>query len=46
MLIATGSEVQLAVAAQTLLADNDILARVVSMPWPPPPNERWITEEG
>lgn len=30
--IATGSEVQLAVAAQTLLADNDILARVVSMP--------------
>lgn len=116
ILIATGSEVQLAVAAQTLLADNDILARVVSMPclewfeaqpyeyrdavlpptvsrgwpskpasrnagtswlatrarssrssttanprttrpcsastaslprpWPPPPNERWITEEG
>lgn len=32
ILIATGSEVQLAVAAQTLLADNDILARVVSMP--------------
>lgn len=34
ILIATGSEVQLAVAAQTLLADNDILARVVSMPCP------------
>lgn len=32
ILIATGSELQLAVAAQTLLADNDILARVVSMP--------------
>lgn len=32
ILIATGSEVQLAVAAQTLLADNDILAQVVSMP--------------
>lgn len=32
ILIATGSEVQLAVAAQRLLADNDILARVVSMP--------------
>lgn len=32
ILIATGSEVQLAVAAQTSLADNDILARVVSMP--------------
>lgn len=32
ILIATGSEVQLAVAAQTLLVDNDILARVVSMP--------------
>lgn len=32
ILIATGSEVQVAVAAQTLLADNDILARVVSMP--------------
>ncbi len=32
ILIATGSEVQLAVAAQTLLADNDILARVMSMP--------------
>lgn len=32
ILIATGSEVQLAVAAQTLLADNDMLARVVSMP--------------
>lgn len=32
ILIATGSEVRLAVAAQTLLADNDILARVVSMP--------------
>lgn len=32
ILIVTGSEVQLAVAAQTLLADNDILARVVSMP--------------
>lgn len=32
ILIATGSEVQLAVAAQTLLADKDILARVVSMP--------------
>ncbi|MFY2858481.1 transketolase [Mycobacterium sp. THU-M104] len=32
VLIATGSEVQLAVAAQTLLADKDIVARVVSMP--------------
>ena len=32
MLIATGSEVQLAVEAQKLLADKDIVARVVSMP--------------
>ncbi|MBS9532236.1 transketolase [Mycobacterium sp. M1] len=32
VLIATGSEVQLAVAAQKLLADKDIHARVVSMP--------------
>ncbi|MFV0495459.1 transketolase [Mycobacterium sp.] len=32
VLIATGSEVQLAVEAQKLLADRDILARVVSMP--------------
>lgn len=32
ILIATGSEVQLAVAAQKLLADKDIIARVVSMP--------------
>ncbi|BBX96019.1 transketolase [Mycobacterium lacus] len=32
IIIATGSEVQLAVAAQKLLAGNDILARVVSMP--------------
>jgi transketolase len=32
VLIATGSEVQLAVAAQRLLADKDIVARVVSMP--------------
>jgi transketolase len=32
VLIATGSEVQLAVAAQKLLADKDINARVVSMP--------------
>lgn len=32
VLIATGSEVQLAVTAQKLLADNDIIARVVSMP--------------
>jgi transketolase len=32
VLIATGSEVQLAVEAQKLLADNDIVARVVSMP--------------
>ena len=32
ILIATGSEVQLAVEAQKLLADKDILARVVSMP--------------
>ena len=32
MLIATGSEVQLAVGAQKLLADKDIVARVVSMP--------------
>ena len=32
VLIATGSEVQLAVAAQKLLADKDIVARVVSMP--------------
>ncbi|ORX07989.1 transketolase [Mycolicibacillus trivialis] len=32
LLIATGSEVQLAVAARDLLADKDITARVVSMP--------------
>ncbi|BAV41997.1 transketolase [Mycobacterium ulcerans] len=32
VLIATGSEVQLAVEARKLLADNDIIARVVSMP--------------
>jgi transketolase len=32
VLIATGSEVQLAVEAQKLLVDNDIIARVVSMP--------------
>ncbi len=32
LLIATGSEVQLAVAAQKMLADKDIDARVVSMP--------------
>jgi transketolase len=32
VLIATGSEVQLAVEAQKLLADRDIVARVVSMP--------------
>ncbi len=32
VLIATGSEVQSAVEAQKLLADKDILARVVSMP--------------
>jgi transketolase len=32
ILIATGSEVQLAVEAQKLLADKDIIARVVSMP--------------
>jgi transketolase len=32
VLIATGSEVQLAVEAQKLLADNDVIARVVSMP--------------
>jgi transketolase len=32
VLIATGSEVQLAVAAQKLLAGRDIVARVVSMP--------------
>ncbi|OBH30241.1 transketolase [Mycobacterium sp. E1715] len=32
VLIATGSEVQLAVDAQKLLADKDIVARVVSMP--------------
>ncbi len=32
ILIATGSEVQLAVEAQKLLADRDIVARVVSMP--------------
>ncbi len=32
VLIATGSEVQLAVAAQKLLADKDIVARVISMP--------------
>jgi transketolase len=32
VLIATGSEVQLAVEAQNLLADRDIVARVVSMP--------------
>ena len=32
VIIATGSEVQLAVAAQKLLADKDIVAYVVSMP--------------
>jgi transketolase len=32
VLISTGSEVQLAVEAQKLLADKDIVARVVSMP--------------
>jgi transketolase len=32
VLIATGSEVQLAVEAQRLLADKNIIARVVSMP--------------
>jgi len=32
VLISTGSEVQLAVEAQKLLADKDIIARVVSMP--------------
>ncbi|MBS4729469.1 transketolase [Mycobacterium sp. SM1] len=32
ILIATGSEVQIAVAAQKLLQDKDIIARVVSMP--------------
>jgi len=32
VLIATGSEVQLAVEARKLLADRDIVARVVSMP--------------
>ena len=32
VLIATGSEVQLAVEAQKLLVDKDIVARVVSMP--------------
>jgi transketolase len=32
VLIATGSEVQLAVGAQKLLADKDITARVISMP--------------
>jgi transketolase len=32
VLIATGSEVQLAVEAAKLLADKDIIARVVSMP--------------
>ncbi|MBU9764922.1 transketolase [Mycobacterium sp. TNTM28] len=32
VIIATGSELQLAVAAQKLLADKDINARVVSMP--------------
>jgi len=32
VLIGTGSEVQLAVEAQKLLADSDIVARVVSMP--------------
>jgi len=32
VLIATGSEVQLAVEARKLLADKDIIARVVSMP--------------
>jgi len=33
VLIGTGSEVQLAVEAQKLLADRDIVARVVSMPY-------------
>ena len=32
VLIATGSEVQLAIDAQKLLADKDIIARVISMP--------------
>lgn len=32
LLIATGSELQLAVAAQKLLADKDVIAHVVSMP--------------
>ena len=32
VLIATGSEVQLAVEARNLLADKDIVARVISMP--------------
>jgi transketolase len=32
VLIATGSELQLAVEAQKLLADSDVVARVVSMP--------------
>jgi transketolase len=32
VLIATGSELQLAVEAQKLLADRDVVARVVSMP--------------
>jgi transketolase len=32
VLIGTGSEVQLAVEAQKLLADKDVVARVVSMP--------------
>jgi transketolase len=32
VLIATGSEVQLAVEARNLLADRDVVARVVSMP--------------
>ncbi|ETZ97024.1 transketolase, C-terminal domain protein [Mycobacterium kansasii 824] len=32
VIIATGSELQLAVEAQKLLADKDIIARVVSMP--------------
>ena len=32
MIIATGSEVQLALAAQKMLAEQDVAVRVVSMP--------------
>ncbi|MDP9445381.1 MAG: transketolase [Actinomycetota bacterium] len=40
VLVATGSEVQIAVAARTALADQDVRARVVSMPC-----KEWFDEQ-